>query len=223
LAQLAELEQRLGHRFANPSLLAQALTHPSWGSPHNERLEFLGDGVLGCVITEELLQRFPRLDEGELSRLRAALVRRATLAQLARDLGLGAHLRLGEGEAADGGAERASNLADALEAVFGAVFLDAGYAAARAAVLHLYGDSMEALVHTPPPKDAKTRLQEYLQSRRQPLPEYRVLSTRGAAHRRTFEVECRIAPLGLRAVGTGSSRRAAEQHAAAALLKQVGQ
>lgn len=222
MTQPAELEQRLGHRFANSSLLAQALTHPSRGTPHNERLEFLGDGVLGCVIAEELLRRFPRSDEGELSRLRAALVRRSTLAQLARGLDLGSHLRLSEGEAADGGAERASNLADALEAVFGAVFLDAGYAAARAVVLRTYGESLEALARTPPPKDAKTRLQEYLQGRRQPLPEYRVLATHGAAHRRTFEVECRVSSLGLSAVGTGPTRRAAEQHAAAALLERVG-
>jgi len=215
------LERRIGHRFKDPSLLAQALTHRSYGSPHNERLEFLGDGVLGCVIAEELYARFPDLAEGELSRLRASLVREAALAAAARAIGLSAFLRLGEGEVSSGGADRPSILADALEATFGAVFLDGGYGAVRAAVRSTFGEALEKLDPREPAKDAKTRLQEVLQGRRQKLPEYRVVATAGAAHKQTFEVECVAAGLGLRATGSGASRRSAEQQAAAALLKQL--
>jgi ribonuclease-3 len=213
------LERRIGHRFNDPALLAQALTHRSFGSPHNERLEFLGDGVIGCVIAEELYSRFPDIAEGELSRLRASLVREAALATVARALGLSGFLRLGEGEVASGGGDRPSILADVLEAVYGAVFLDGGYEAVRATVQRTFGEALAALDPRQPAKDDKTRLQELLQARRQKLPEYRVVSTAGAAHKQVFEVECVAAGLDLRATGSGSSRRRAEQQAAGRLLK----
>jgi len=221
VARHSALERRIGHRFRNPSLLAQALTHRSFGSPHNERLEFLGDGVIGCVIAEELYTRFPDIAEGELSRLRASLVREAALAAAARAIGLSGFLRLGEGEVSSGGADRPSILADALEATFGAVFLDGGYESVRAAVRATFGDSLEKLDPREPAKDAKTVLQELLQGRRQKLPEYRLVATAGAAHKQVFEVECSAAGLGLRASGSGSSRRSAEQQAATNLLKQI--
>lgn len=219
MSRQSALERRLGHRFGDAALLEQALTHRSFGSPHNERLEFLGDGVLDCVIAEELYTRFPALSEGELSRLRASLVREATLAAVARAIDLAAFLRLGEGELASGGADRASILADALEAIYGAVFVDGGYDCARGAVRRSFGEALERLEPSAPPKDAKTRLQEILQARRQQLPQYRVVATRGAAHRQTFEVECFAEGLSLRASGSGSSRRGAEQQAADNLLK----
>jgi len=224
----AALERALGHRFERAALLEQALTHRSFGSPHNERLEFLGDGVLGCVIAEALIVRFPDLSEGQLSRLRASLVREAALAARARELGLQDHLRLGEGEAASGGATRPSILADAMEALFGAVFLDGGYAAARAVVLRVYGEALSGLDARALGKDPKTQLQEFLQARRRALPQYRVVATRGAAHRQIFEVECVVvgACAGApeqRASGTGSSRRLAEQQAAEAMLRLLGE
>ena len=219
MARHPVLERRIGHRFNDPALLTQALTHRSFGSPHNERLEFLGDGVIGCVIAEELYLRFPDIAEGELSRLRASLVREAALAAVARALGLSGFLRLGEGELASGGGDRPSILADALEAVYGAVFLDGGYEAVRATVRRTFGEALAALDPRQPAKDDKTRLQELLQARRQKLPEYRVVSTAGAAHKQVFEVECVAAGLDLRATGSGSSRRRAEQQAAGRLLK----
>ncbi|MFY9317261.1 MAG: ribonuclease III [Burkholderiales bacterium] len=214
-------ERRIGHRFKEPALLAQALTHRSFGAPHNERLEFLGDGVVDCVIAEELYARFPALAEGELSRLRASLVREEALAAVARSIGLSDFMRLGEGEVASGGADRSSILADALEATYGAVFLDGGYEAARAVVRRTFGEALEKLDPRQPAKDAKTSLQELLQGRRLKLPEYRVIATAGAAHRQVFEVECVAAGLGLRATGSGSTRRLAEQQAAENLLKQI--
>jgi ribonuclease-3 len=222
VARHPALERRIGHRFKDPALLAQALTHRSYGSPHNERLEFLGDGVLGCVIAEELYARFPGIAEGELSRLRASLVREAALAAVARAIGLSGFLCLGEGELSSGGADRPSILADALEATYGAVFLDGGYEAVRTSVRRTFGEALEKLDAGEPAKDAKTSLQELLQGRRQKLPEYKVIATTGAAHRQVFEVECFAAGLGLRATGSGSSRRLAEQQAAAKLLKQIG-
>ena len=221
MARHPVLERRIGHRFKTPSLLAQALTHRSFGSPHNERLEFLGDGVIGCVVAEELYSRFPDIAEGELSRLRASLVREAALASVARAIGLSGFLRLGEGEISSGGADRPSILADALEATYGAIFLDGGYEAVRAAVRLTFGEALEKLDPREPAKDAKTSLQELLQGRRQKLPEYRVIATNGAAHKQVFEVECVAAGLGLRATGSGSSRRVAEQQAAENLLKQI--
>lgn len=219
MSRRSALEKRIGHRFADAAFLERALTHRSYGSPHNERLEFLGDGVLDCAVAEELCLRFPDLAEGELSRLRASLVREAALAEIARDIGLPEFLRLGEGEIASGGARRASILADALEAVFGAVFLDGGYEAARAAIRHTLGGAFERIDAGSTVKDPKTRLQEYLQGRRRRLPQYRVAATRGAAHKQTFEVECIVDEPGLAATGSGTSRRAAEQQAAENMLK----
>ena len=221
LPDIAALEERLGHRFRRSELRDQALTHRSFGAPHNERLEFLGDGVLGCVAAEVLLEKFPDCSEGELSRLRASLVREETLAAAAAELGLARHLRLGRGEMASGGAERPSILADALEALYGAVFLDAGYASARAVVRATLGPAFEQADMRSGGKDAKTRLQEVLQSRRQGLPRYAVTGVHGAAHQQVFDVECTVDGLALAAQGSGSSRRAAEQVAAEAMLRQL--
>jgi ribonuclease III len=223
LTQPATLESRLGYRFRNTALLDQALTHRSYGSPHNERLEFLGDGVLGCVVAEFLYGRFPFLSEGKLTRLRAGLVREETLWELARKLEIGKHLHLGEGERLSPEGPRPSILADSMEAVFGAVLLDGGYDAARAAVISVYGDTLQDLDPDRTRKDAKTRLQEYLQGRRSPLPEYRVTATRGAAHLQTFEVECVVSDLGVRSTGSGTSRQRAEQQAAERVLRELGQ
>lgn len=217
--RLEGLERRIGHRFASRALLEQALTHRSFGSPHNERLEFLGDGVLGCVVAAQLCERFPDASEGELSRLRASVVREAALAQAAREVGLSEFLRLGEGEVASAGAQRASTLADALEAVFGAAFLDGGYPAALAAIQACLGPALQRIDRRVPAKDAKTRLQEYLQGQRRKLPVYRIASTSGAAHKQVFEVECVLEDLQLSSTGQGRSRRAAEQRAAENLLK----
>lgn len=215
------LQQHLGHVFSEPALLAQALTHRSHGSPHNERLEFLGDSVLNCVIAAELFARFGALDEGDLSRLRARLVRQEALLQLAQDLGVGEHLHLGEGEQKSGGSSRPSILADALEALIGAIFLDGGFVSARDAVLRLYQPLLAGLDPDDPGKDPKTLLQELLQARRIGLPQYTVLSTRGAAHSQHFEVECVIPQLSVRTVGGGSSRRSAEQEAAMRAFEQI--
>lgn len=216
------LEERIGHRFQRAELLEQALTHRSYGTPHNERMEFLGDSVLGCVVAETLFTQFPALTEGELSRLRASLVRKEALAAVAREVGLAGHLRMGQGESTSGGADRPSILADALEAVYGAAFLDGGYDCARRVVLRTLGKALETSDERTGAKDPKTLLQEILQGRRQSLPVYQVLATLGAAHQQTFEVECVVESLGLRAQGQGDSRRAAEQKAAQALLRQLG-
>jgi ribonuclease-3 len=221
LTRTASLESRLGYQFRRAALLQQALTHRSYGAPHNERLEFLGDGVLGCVIAEQLHGRFADLAEGDLTRLRANLVREEALADLARMLDLPEALRLGDAELSAGRDRRPSILADALEAVFGAVFLDGGYEAARAVILRAYGAALSELDSRAAGKDAKTRLQELMQGQRRPLPEYRLLAVRGAAHEQTFEVECVLADKGLRAVGSGTSRQRAEQRAAEALLADV--
>jgi ribonuclease-3 len=178
--------------------------------------------VLDCVIRQELYSRFPGLSEGELSRLRANLVRRDSLAALARALGVGEHLRMGEGESASGGAQRPSILSDALEALYGAVFLDGGYEAARAAIQANFASLLASLDASALAKDPKTQLQELLQARGQGLPAYRVIATQGAAHQQSFEVECTVAALGLRATGRGEARRAAEQEAARAMLGQLG-
>ncbi len=221
MSRTARLEERLGHRFRHGELLEQALTHRSFGVPHNERLEFLGDGVLGCVVAEALLARFPQLSEGELSRMRARLVRKEALAATAASLGLAEFLRMGQGESASGGAHRPSILADALEALFGAVFLDGGYACARATILAALGGALATTDELATAKDPKTRLQEVLQARSHGLPRYAVLATRGAAHEQIFEVECSIEGLDLHARGSGASRRAAEQQAAEALLSRL--
>jgi ribonuclease-3 len=217
-AALAALQQRLQHRFTRPGLLQQALTHRSFSSEHNERLEFLGDSVLNLAVAAMLYEKLSELPEGDLSRVRANLVKQDTLHGLAVGLGLPEVLRLGEGEARSGGDRRPSILADALEAVIGAVHLDAGYPAAEALVRRLFEDveitpSMQAAA-----KDPKTELQEWLQGRKMKLPVYRVAGTLGAAHRQTFDVECEIPELGLSERGIGASRRAGEQAAAAAML-----
>jgi ribonuclease-3 len=215
------LQQRVGYRFSGRELLAQALTHRSHGTPHNERLEFLGDSVLNCVVAVELFERFRDLPEGDLSRLRARLVRQEALHQLAQDLGLGEHLRLGEGELKSGGSARPSILADAFEALVGAIFLDGGFGAAREAVLRLYEPLLAGLDPQDSGKDPKTLLQELLQARRMALPQYTVLATRGAAHDQNFEVECTIPQLSVRTTGSGSSRRIAEQEAAMRAFEQI--
>jgi ribonuclease-3 len=212
------LQQRVQHTFADASLLVRALTHRSYSSDHNERLEFLGDSVLGVVVADMLYQRLKNLPEGDLSRVRANLVKQDTLHQLALTLGLPEVIRLGEGEMRSGGQKRPSILADALEAVIGAVYLDAGFAAAQALVQRLYkavdiAEGMDAIG-----KDSKTELQEWLQGRKLKLPSYRVVATLGAAHRQTFDVECEIPELNLAERGIGGSRRAAEQAAATAML-----
>lgn len=217
----ATLEARLGHRFARPELLEQALTHRSFSAQHNERLEFLGDGILNCVVGHLLYTRFPQLPEGRLSRLRANLVNRQSLHALALELGLGEHLRLGEGEIKSGGRERPSILADALEALIGAAFLDGGFEAAHALIASLFEDRITHIDPSLQGKDAKTALQEWLQSRHHALPDYRLLGVTGQAHAQTFEVECHIAALDLTTRGRGSSRKTAEQQAAQAALDRL--
>ncbi len=212
---LAGLARRIGHDFTAESLLAQALTHRSFGAANNERLEFLGDGVLNCVVAALLYEQFPRLPEGDLSRLRAHLVREATLSGIATRLALGDHIQLGEGELKSGGWRRPSILADAMEAIIGAVFVDAGFEKARAIVAGLYAPLLENLDPQSVGKDPKTLLQEYLQGRKLALPEYQLLATEGEAHCQTFRVECRIPALNVQTQGEGSSRRIAEQQAAA--------
>lgn len=211
----------LGYQFRDARLLAQALTHRSHGTPHNERLEFLGDGILNCIVTAELYGRFAALREGELSRLRASLVCEPRLHEVASRLALGDHLRLGEGELKSGGFRRPSILADALEALIGAVYLDGGFDAARELVLRLYRPLLETLDAAGADKDPKTQLQEWLQSRKYALPQYSVLATLGAAHDQRFEVECLVRELDVRTTGTGTSRRLAEQEAARAAFERL--
>ena len=215
------LEQALGHVFKTPGLLQTALTHRSHSSPHNERLEFLGDSVLNATIARCLFDLFPDLPEGDLSRLRANLVRQDSLHRLARQLSLGNFLRLGEGELKSGGCKRPSILADALEALFGAVWLDAGCEAAGAVISRLYADMLTEITPGQPIKDAKTRLQEWLQGRHLPLPRYSLSATEGQAHAQQFHMACDIEPLNVRTEGFGGSRRAAEQMAAERALEEL--
>lgn len=221
MARAQALEKRIGYRFRDPALLAQALTHRSFGSPHNERLEFLGDCVLGCAVAEHLYDKFPALSEGKLTRARSSLVRESSLARIAEDLELAKVLRLDEATAANGGAGRPSILADALEALYGAVFLDGGYEAARDTIVRTLGTALTQLNPETVEKDAKTRLQEVLQGQGRGVPQYRLLGSHGPKQRLTFEVECVVADLDLRTEGSGSSRQRAEQQAAAALLQQL--
>jgi ribonuclease-3 len=216
--QLSALQARLQHRFSDPQLLVRALTHRSFSADHNERLEFLGDSVLNLAVAALLYERLDALPEGDLSRVRANLVRQETLHQLAVGLGLPDVIRLGEGEARSGGNRRPSILADALEALIGAVHLDAGYAAAEALVRRLFADVQINPTMAAAAKDPKTELQEWLQGRHMQLPVYRVAATLGAAHKQTFDVECEIPELGATERGIGASRRAGEQAAAAAML-----
>jgi ribonuclease-3 len=213
------LQARLQHRFADDKLLALALTHRSFGSPHNERLEFLGDSVLNLAVSRMLFMALQQLPEGDLSRVRANLVKQETLHKLASDLGLSGMVRLGEGEMRSGGQHRPSILADALEAIIGAVFVDAGYEATQQLVLRLFEKVDLSPNMTVSAKDPKTELQEWLQARRWQLPVYRVVGTTGAAHQQTFDVECEVTELKQSQRGIGSSRRSGEQAAALAMLQ----
>ena len=213
------LQQRLGHHFNDPALLQRALTHRSFGSGHNERLEFLGDAVLSTAISALLYERFSGSDEGDLTRVRAHLVREDSLYRAALGLGLPPVLRLSEGEARGGGAQRPSILADALEAIIGATFLDSGYTAALALVRRLFGEVIAATEADSWSKDAKTELQEWLQARRIAVPDYRITATRGQAHAQVFEVECAVPALNVAEQGEGRSRRIAEQAAAKRMLQ----
>ncbi len=218
---LLSLQRRLQHEFADANLLIRAVTHRSFSADHNERLEFLGDSVLNLAVADLLFQRLSALPEGDLSRVRANLVKQDTLHQLALGLALPEVIRLGEGEARSGGSKRPSILADALEALIGAVYLDAGFAAAQALVHRLFkaveiNPEMQAIG-----KDPKTELQEWLQGRKMNLPLYRVVGTQGAAHKQTFDIECEILELNFSERGIGGSRRAGEQAAAAAMLQTI--
>ncbi|MDQ6679999.1 MAG: ribonuclease III [Pseudomonadota bacterium] len=215
------LEQRTGYRFADARLLDRALTHRSFGADHNERLEFLGDAVLSLVISSLLFERFAGSDEGDLTRVRAHLVREDSLHRAALLLDLPDMLRLGEGEARGGGAQRASILADAVEALIGATFQEGGFDAARGVVQRLFGEIIETTDLASWSKDPKTELQEWLQARRLPVPSYRISATRGQAHAQTFEVECAVPALNLAESGEGRSRRAAEQEAARRMLDSL--
>jgi ribonuclease-3 len=221
--ELLALQQRLDHVFANPRLLERALTHRSFAADHNERLEFLGDSVLGLAISGLLFEKLNQLPEGDLSRVRANLVKQETLFEIALRLDLAQPLRLGEGEKRSGGNGRPSILADALEAVIGAVYLDAGFEAAAALVHRLYGNVELSAQMSAMGKDPKTELQEWLQARKMKLPGYRVVATLGEAHKQTFDVECMVLETGHSERGIGASRRAGEQAAAAAMLQHLAQ
>ena len=211
---LSALEERLQYKFKSGELLQQAVTHRSHGIVHNERLEFLGDSVLNCVVAQLLFLKYARLDEGDLSRIRANLVKQQSLSEIAERLGLSDFLRLGEGEMKSGGFRRPSILADTMEAVFGAVFVDGGFEGAREVIGRLFEPVLKQVDPKTLGKDSKTLLQEYLQAKRLPLPVYKVVETRGAAHNQEFEVECTIPKLDVGVRGNGRSRRGAEQSAA---------
>jgi ribonuclease-3 len=219
----AWLKEKLAYEFENEDLLRQALTHRSAPGSNNERLEFLGDSVLQLVMSELVFGKRPDATEGRLSRIRSSLVRDVTLSEIAADIGIGEHLLLGAGERKTGGHRRASILADALEAIFGAVYLDAGFDTARAVIMRAYGDRATKLPERAERRDPKSRLQEYLQARQRALPEYRMEQVTGKAHRQSFEVSCVVeAPEG-KTFGSGKTRRQAEQEAAAAMLELIGQ
>ncbi len=218
---ISRLEAALDHRFREQALLRQALTHRSFGMPHNERLEFLGDSILNAVTAWLLFDAFPERSEGELSRLRASLVKKETLAELAADLGLSEYLRLGDGEARSGGYQRPSILADTLEALFAAICLDADFETAKKSVARLIGPRIAVIDPETHGKDSKTRLQEWLQAQRLALPEYQIVSQHGEAHDQHFVIACRIPALDVLCQGEGGSRRAAEQVAATRALAQL--
>jgi ribonuclease-3 len=215
------LQTRLGHTFKDASLLQQALTHRSHSSLHNERLEFLGDSILNCAVASLLFDRYNKIDEGDLSRLRANLVKQQSLYEIAQRLELSQFLRLGEGELKSGGFRRPSILADTLEALFGAIFLDAGFNAARDVIRALYIPILDTVDPKTLGKDAKTLLQEFLQGKKIALPQYNVVATHGAAHNQEFEIECLVPKLEIQVFGTGGSRRAGEQAAAKLALEAV--
>ncbi|WP_455366165.1 ribonuclease III [Kaarinaea lacus] len=214
-----KLSNKLHYKFSDLSLLTEAITHRSKHSINNERLEFLGDSILGYVISSELFQRFPQAREGQLTRGRAALVKGETLAELALHIELGDYLHLGPGELKSGGHRRKSILADAMEAIIGAIYLDGGLEAARQHILAIYSDKLSELSLDEVGKDPKTQLQEYLQARKQPLPHYEVVATTGSEHEQVFEVSCKVKILPRAVKGTGRSRRKAEQSAASKVLK----
>lgn len=217
----AALCRQINYQFAQPALLQRALTHRSYSTGHNERLEFLGDSVLNCVVAKYLFQIFPEVNEGDLSRLRSNLVNQQTLALLAHQLNLGDYLYLGEGELKSAGASRPSILADAVEAIFGAVLLDADFADAEKVVLGLYVPFIAKTDLATLGKDAKTLLQEYLQGRKIALPQYAVMQIKGEAHAQTFVVSCVISKLNISTQGEGATRRLAEQVAAEAAYKRI--
>lgn len=221
MMDLTLLQNRLGHTFKDAALLQQALTHRSHSSLHNERLEFLGDSILNCVVASLLFERYTKIDEGDLSRLRANLVKQQSLYEIAQKLELSHFLRLGEGELKSGGFRRPSILADTLEALFGAVFLDAGFEAARKVIRTLYISILDTVDPKTLGKDAKTLLQEFLQGKKIALPQYNVVATHGAAHNQEFEIECLVPKLDIQVFGTGGSRRAGEQAAAKLALEAV--
>lgn len=218
---LNQLEERLQYRFHDAELLCQALTHRSHSAANNERLEFLGDSILNCSVAAILFRRYGKLDEGDLSRVRANLVKQQSLYEIAQTLGVSDFLRLGEGELKSGGFRRPSILADTLEALFGAMYLDGGFEAAYAAIERLYTPVLEHVDPKTLGKDAKTLLQEYLQGHKIALPQYTVIATHGAAHNQQFEVECTVPKLDIKVGGSGASRRAAEQAAAKKALEEV--
>jgi ribonuclease-3 len=212
------IEHSFGYVFVTPELCLTALTHRSAGAEHNERLEFLGDSILNCAVARLLYDAHPQADEGALSRLRASLVSGECLAQIAADLGLGDHLRLGSGELKSGGFRRASILADALEAILGAIFLDSGFDAAAAVIARIIGPKLAELPSAESLKDPKTRLQEILQARGLALPTYTLTAVRGDPHEQSFSVTCEVPVFGVAAVGEGASRRRAEQLAASKVM-----
>ncbi len=215
------LQRSLGYRFLDATLLRRALTHRSYSADHNERLEFLGDSIVNCIVAQALYRKFPELPEGELSRLRASLVSEPALASRAEQIDLGSALLLGEGELKSGGEHRPSILADALEAVVGAAYIDGGFEAAQQTVLHVFHAHLEIIDPATSGKDAKTRLQEFIQGKHLPLPSYSVIAIHGEAHDQRFVVECLIAALNIRSQGSGTSRRRAEQEAARLACEQA--
>jgi ribonuclease III len=215
---LNELQSKLGYEFRQQNLINQALTHRSFGLSNNERFEFLGDSILNCVVASMLFDQYSKLDEGDLSRLRSNLVKQQTLYEIAQNLSLGTIMKMGDGEQKSGGQRRPSMLADCVEAIFGAIFLDAGFDVAAAAIKRQYEPILRSMNPNTLGKDAKTLLQEHLQGRKIPLPVYAVVATYGAAHNQMFEVECSIPKLDVKVLGSGGSRRAAEQAAAKTAL-----
>jgi ribonuclease III len=215
---LNELQSKLGYEFRQQNLITQALTHRSFGQPNNERFEFLGDSILNCVVASMLFDQYSKLDEGDLSRLRSNLVKQQTLYEIAQNLSLGNIMKMGDGEQKSGGQRRPSMLADCVEAIFGAVFLDAGFDIAARVIKQQYEPILRSMNPNTLGKDAKTLLQEHLQGRKVPLPVYAVVATYGAAHNQMFEVECSIPKLDVKVLGSGGSRRAAEQAAAKTAL-----
>lgn len=219
--QYQALYKKLGYEFVNPDNLTLALTHRSASKTHNERLEFLGDSVLGMVIAHALFQRFPKQPEGNLTRMRANLVKGDTLAEIGKEFELGELLKLGPGELKSGGFRRSSILSDAVEAIIGAIYLESGFETCEGLILAWFKSRIEQLDPNLHLKDDKTRLQEYLQGRKFPLPQYSVAEITGKAHDQTFVVECNVTSLDLKSIGRGNSRRKAEQHAARLVLEKL--